>query len=197
MRDLATLQELDIYESAPEFLKPFLVEKYPLTSLEETLNYVALRSARNYEGVVVCDSHFNRIKIKNAAYLAAHRLLDRVSSSPRNCLEVVLLDRCDDVIPLLPQEIIDNLNLLKEKVAKLFKKHDAKYIQIISDNLNLSKKEFALEVQKIPAFWSSYFFKRFDGKCTSMHDFVNQNKQLDGSFTNSFLDKILDLIKNF
>src|SRR5579885_1189732 len=51
------------------------------------------------EGAVVCvqtGASFQRLKVKNKTYVLAHKSKDTVTSSARNALEAVILDKADD-----------------------------------------------------------------------------------------------------
>lgn len=207
MRNLETLKEVDIFQTKlhdnvliDSNLKSIRVERYSLASLKDVVDYVSSRSPSDYEGVVVCDSNFNRIKIKSPAYVSLHHLVSHVGSSPRNCMEIVLQGKSDDVIPFLPKEIANDLLSLKDKVSKLLQNHDAHYNEILlklSIISNFTKKDFALEVQKINNVWQDYFFKRFDAKCQSMANYLELSKGSDGSYRTGFLDGMIELTKNY
>ncbi len=62
------------------------------------------------EGLVICDSNFNRVKCKSPAYRAAHRLKDKAISSGKNLLELILLQKDDDVRSVLEEDMIVNLD---------------------------------------------------------------------------------------
>lgn len=65
------------------------------------LNFVSCRDPFKYEGIVVCDKNFNRVKVKNANYVALNKIRDKVANSPRAILEIILNGKEDDVYPLL------------------------------------------------------------------------------------------------
>lgn len=187
-------------------LKEFIVSNFPVPLAQEfkfdkfddMIAYINTKDPSEMEGVVVRDKHFNRIKIKSAAYVLAHKMKDHISSSPRNCLEAILSEKDDDIIPLLPAEVVTNLLKMKESVKILIKDYDT-YYQILLNCANTinkgDKKTFALLVtSNHKILWSSPFFQIFDGKASSMKDFIQKN-QKDGTWSNSFLDKVLDLSK--
>ena len=58
-----------------------VVQAHTYTTVEELLNWVSSLNPLEHEGVVVRDSNFNRIKVKNAAYVAYNKLHDRLGSS--------------------------------------------------------------------------------------------------------------------
>ncbi len=192
VRNILSLDELDI--SKIETYGVPIIQSYKYNSINDLLSWVSSRNPMKYEGVVVKDSNFNRVKIKNAGYVAFNRIKDSVSKSPRTCLELILSEKEDDAISFLPEEIVKNLLKLKSNVQNLIKEHDQIYNSIshIED-----KKSFALKLQELAKeknIWVTPLFQIFNKKAVNMHDFINKNKTLSGSWHNSFLDKILEFI---
>lgn len=176
---------------------PF-VRTYTYTSVNELINLVGSFNPMEHEGVVVIDSNFNRIKLKNPAYVAFNRARDVLGSSERNCVEIILQEKDDDVLPYLPEEIANNLKKIKINVNKLFHDYNNKYFEIKkkADEISLNdKKEFAILITK-EISWTAPFFQIFSGKADNMHDFILKNKK-EGTWSNSFLDKILEISKKY
>lgn len=177
------------------------VQSYKFTSISDLLNWVSTQNPLEHEGVVVLDSNFNRIKVKNAAYVAFNRARDILGTSERNCLELVLAGKEDDVIPALPPEIVDRIVNIKAGVIKMIDRYDTAYFMIKSaaDMINSDdKKTFAKLVMKMSEskleLWSAPMFNMFDKKSSNMKDFIEKNRK-DGTWSDSFLDKILNIIK--
>jgi hypothetical protein len=200
IRNLVTLNEIatdhPYWDTLPRSL-PF-VQAYTYTSVEDLVNWVSSLNPIEHEGVVVRDSKFNRIKVKNAAYVAYNKLHDCLGLSERNCMEFVLLEKDDDVAPFMPPEIVENMQKLKKGLQKSFMKYDSVY-NLITLNLKASglegnKKEFALLVTKHKDLWHAPFFAMWDGKASSLKDFIQQNRK-DGTWGDGFLDRLLDLSK--
>ncbi len=178
-----------------------IVQAHTYTSVSDLLNWVSSLNPIEHEGVVVKDSNFNRIKVKNAAYVAQSKLRDSLGTSERNCLELILLEKDDDVISMLPEEIVNNLKKIKEGLKIAIHMYDNTYdiIKIQSDDeCPNDKKTFALNVNKIAKsknLWTAPFFQRFDGKHSGMRDFINSNRR-DGTWSDSFLDRLLSIAKS-
>lgn len=176
----------------------FLAKEYPFNKFEDIINYINTQSPSEMEGVVVRDKCFNRVKIKSAGYVLAHKMKDHISASPRNCLEAILLEKDDDIITFLPTEVVNNLLKMKEKLNDLIKNYDV-YYQILlncANSLNKNnKKTFALLVtSNAKLLWTSPFFQIFDKKSSSFKEFIENNKNKDGTFSNTFLDKVLSVL---
>ena len=180
-----------------------VVQAYAPKNVTELVDWVSSLNPMEHEGVVVRDSKFNRIKVKNAAYVAYNKVRDQLGTSERNCIELILAEKDDDVIPMLPEEIVKNLQKLKLGLQEVIRHHDEAYGGILPLVMSLdgsvSKKDFAIMAQRVAKedkgrLWTSPLFQMFDGKAKNMKDFIQQNRK-GGSWGNSFLDKLLELSK--
>lgn len=192
VRDAELNQEVHLPNGLWENILP-CVKSFPLNNVNEILDWVSSQNPMEYEGVVICDSKFNRIKVKNAAYVAFNKARDFLGSSDRNCLELVLTEKDDDVAAMLPPEIVENIQRLKRGVTQLMIQYDEAFkvlMAVLPENP--TKRDFAINLQKT-SYWQAPFFSMFDGKASNMKEFIQKNKK-DGSWGNSFLDKLLDII---
>lgn len=166
------------------------VQSFDLKNIQDVLNWVSDQKPTEHEGVVIVDSKFNRIKVKNAAYVVYNKCRDSLIKSDRNCLEAVLLGQDDDLIPMMPQEIADKLTLYRQKLPGFIKQYDDTYNVFINMlDKDPPKKEFALLLQKSKV-WQTPFFMRFDKKVKNMQEFIDHNKK-NGTWTAQFLDRLL------
>lgn len=173
------------------------VQAHMAKSIEELLVWVSSMNPMDHEGVVVVDSNFNRVKVKNAAYVAYNRLHDRLGSSERNIMEFILLEKDDDVMSFLAEEIGKNMVKFKAGLQLAIKKYDDAYAaaKAEADAINPGdKKTFAILVTKNKDLWNAPFFQMFDGKAANMKDFILKNRK-DGTWGDGFIDKLLELAK--
>lgn len=194
-RNLTTLQEVNPRELQ---LDVPVVEAHTYTTINELLDWVSSLNPMEHEGVVVRDANFNRIKVKNAAYVAYNKVRDALGTSERNCMELILAEKDDDVIPMLPEEIVKNLLKIKAGLQVVIKLYDEAYVaaKAEADATNLGdKKTFAILVTQNKNMWHAPFFQMFSGKAQNMKDFIAKSRK-DGTWGDSFLDKILELSKN-
>ena len=199
VRDLKTMQELDLEEDGHVL---FLEAKVPRVrtrmhaSMEALVEWVSTLSPSEQEGVVVKDGNFNRVKVKSAAYVACHKLNDRLNSSQRNLMELILSEKDDDVAQLLPVEIFNNLKLMKSGLLNAIHRHDEMFSTLKStvDYFFGAKKDFAILLNKQKNIWSAPLFQMYDGKVSNFHDFIMKNKK-DGTWSDSFLDKLIEISK--
>lgn len=162
---------------------------YKFGSLNEMLDFVSTRNPSDHEGVVVCDSHFNRVKVKNAGYLALNKIKDSVAKSPRAALEIILLGTDDDVMPLVGKNIQDFIIATKEKLQVFLKTMDEEYAR----SYHTDRKTFALAIQAGSGNMGPHM-ARWQGRCSSTHGWILSMKK-DGCWTDSFLDTLLRMIE--
>lgn len=194
-RDVESLKELNI--TAMDMPVVPRVKTYSLSNVHGLADWVAEQNPTEHEGVVVMDSQFRRIKVKNPAYVAFNKARDVLGTSERNCLELVLAGKEDDVIPALPQEIVDRILKIKKDIVDAIRHYDNtyNYLKGKADVLNEGdKKTFALLV-KDTKIWSAPMFAMFDGKVNGMNGFIEFNRK-EGTWSSSFLDKLLAISKN-
>lgn len=193
-RMTSIFQEL-LIETIPTFGVP-CVRSYQRMSVNELVEWVSALNPMDNEGVVVRDDQFNRIKVKNPSYVLYSKARDSLGHSQRNCLEIILLGKEDDLIPYLPEEIVNNILKIKSGLQELIGYYDEFYktayigAQSVCPN---DKKTFALIIKGKTA-WTAPFFQIWDGKCLDMRGFIEKNK-VNSTFSDSFLDRILSLIK--
>jgi len=171
------------------------VKKYKLSTVKDVFSFLERTSPLETEGFVLKDSNFNRIKIKSPQYILAHKSRDSFAASERNCIEAILLEKEDDFLQFLPDEICENIKSLKNGLKNTIHHYDM-MMSTLKNNENFNdRKWFAKEVSKID-IWSAPLFQIYDNKCLNFKDFIDKNKK-NNTWSVSFLDKILDLCKNY
>lgn len=197
IRSLITLNELDFDNDIIKNLSKIvpIVQSYNYSSMPSLLNWVNSKNPQEYEGVVVKDSKFNRIKIKSEAYVLYHKCRDVLCASERNCMEYILLGKEDDLITYLPNDVSQNILKMKDGLNKFIKKYDN-----IMNELKLSKNysDRKLFVNDVISknLWTAPIFQMYDKKCSNMNDFIVKNKK-NNTWSNSFLDKLIDFSKKY
>lgn len=97
------------------------------------------------EGIVVVDSNFNRIKIKQASYVRLHHIVSNVSTR-RNIIDLVLNGESYEVLSYFPEmkslfdEVDKRINMMKSDIMTVFGMHNSLPTQ----------KDFALAVKDLP-----------------------------------------------
>ena len=86
---------------------------FPLTSLDECMK-AASELDVNEEGYVVCDSHFNRVKVKSPVYVALHHMRNNGVLSYERGIEIVRGNELGEVLTYFP-EFKEHLDKIKER----------------------------------------------------------------------------------
>ena len=201
IRYLPTLKEMDPSQLAIVLIgKVPCLHAYTYTSMDDILKWVSDQNPLEHEGVVVRDSNYNRIKIKNAAYVAFNRTRDILSASDRNILDLIFQEKDDDVLPMLSPEIANKLQKMKKDTQNTIKSYDEIYSKVkdVADGIMPNdKKTFALTVNeyklKNKKLWTAPLFQIFSGKALNMKDFIQKNRNKDGHWSSGFLDVFLEL----
>lgn len=158
---------------------------YRFGSVAELLNFVHGREPSQFEGVVVCDHLYRRVKVKNAGYLALNKIKDSVAKSPRSVMEILLLGQEDDVMPLVVKHVQDRILAVKDNLRKVIVQIDAEYDKLYHPD----RKTFALAVQAGSGLLAPHM-ARWAGKCQNAHDWISTQRK-DGTWSDSFLDMLL------
>lgn len=177
---------------------PYSVPRAPQHScgtLAELIGLVTTRDPKASEGVVVRGADFTRIKVKSPAYVALSSLRGSVAGSPRRLLEVVLLGKDDDVLPMLAPEIQALGESYKRRYARFCESVDLTYESLFASTLGAAnqRKEIALLCQQ-ENIWIPPIMDRFQRKSANMKDFVERRRDVTGGWPDSFLDNLLNVL---
>lgn len=159
-------KEIDVYSEQGKKLlsnapRPKKFFASPNPAINQYINvsdiYLTINSLppNEFEGVVLCDGNFNRVKIKSSAYVLAHRSKDILDTSPVSALLSVLDGTIDDVLPLLEGEIRLRFEKIRNAAILYFSHLDAVFEEAISKTN--SRKEFAIYVNSLNE-WTAPLF---------------------------------------
>lgn len=198
VRNLLTHKELKFdHPAITRLVGVPIVRSYSFNSMTDLVSWVSTLNPMEHEGVVVRDGKFNRLKVKNAQYIAYNKVRDSLATSPRNMVELILAEKDDDVVSFLPEEIVKNLQKIKIGIQMAIRRHDDAY-QMAKQAANMiapdDKKTFAILITKSKDLWTAPLFNMFDNKSINMRDFIQKNRK-EGTWGNSFLDKVLEIAK--
>jgi len=132
---LAVRNNKNLKEESPEGWE---LESYGLTTpklydfnnVNHMIQVIRDWNPEDHEGVVVKDFYFNRIKVKSPSYCAFNKMRDSLSTSLRGCIEVILLGKDDDVIPMMPDMIAKRIVALKPLVREVLKQTERDYAEL-------------------------------------------------------------------
>jgi hypothetical protein len=147
VRDLSDFGELNPEPIAAQYGWD-CVKSWPLNgSVEQLIEFVNARDPFEYEGVVVTDANFHRVKIKSLNHILLSHMKDNLSSSNRNMIEIIRKNEDGELLSKIQQiqELKEAYDDLKAKYDALVEKIEAtyeslKYIPI--------QKDFALQAVK-------------------------------------------------
>lgn len=172
---------------------PFIKEHH-FSCLDEVVEFICSKNPSEFEGMVARDKNYKRVKMKHPGYLALSSLKGSATSSPRRLMELVLLEKGDDVMPLLPAHAQKALAELQESLLTFVKTYDELFIKLRSKCE--SRKDFALAVQE-GKHWIGPLMNMFLGK-GSMKDYIlSQKNQDSSSWSDSFLDRLAEEMKKW
>jgi len=189
IRDRTTLKELDydVIKMFGEALNIPVVKRFDLN----TDNFGKLiRTFENMpwseEGYVVVDSNFNRVKVKNPAYVSAHHLKGKMAN--HHIMTIIKTNECDEFMATF-KERKEEIIKLKDNYDVLVKRLEDSWVEIkefLPKNMSKDEqKKYAVKVFEIVGSrgvknFSSLFFALKDKKIESVKDFIfnYDNKKL-------------------
>lgn len=176
IRDNQLNKELDPYMANP-FTNIKCANRFKFSNLANALENI--NNKHNFEGLVLCDNHFKRVKIKTDEYLALAKIADETSSD-RGILRLILENKVDDVQTKLPQvrKRIEKIqSFIRDEIENIF----TLYQQI---DFTKDRKDIAFQLRGNP--YSAFVFRRLNNPD---YDFV------EDYFTVDNLEKIYKTYK--
>ncbi|MFA6049987.1 MAG: RNA ligase [Candidatus Paceibacterota bacterium] len=205
------LSPVEVQKLAKQLGVP-VAPSYPIASEEAVVAFVNSRGATEGKGVenegVVVSQHMPdgkvlRCKIKSAAYLMASRVKSSIGASPRNLMELILLDQIDDVLPLLTDVHVAAVEAMREDLRVFLSTFDEKWAAIKAEVDDLGpmsdhnhRKQFARAVG-MADLWMAPSMTMFEGKTKNIHDWVVRHKDRtnDKAYPAGFLDLLCRMVK--
>lgn len=161
---------------------------WPINSLPALAAFVDTAPPSELEGAVVCDSAFRRLKVKSTAYVLAHRSKDSVTASPRNALEAIILEKADDIIPLIPEPVGRKILDMQVSYSRFCKQIDSNFARFRED-AGSDRKRFAEQVL-LSGDWTAPYFIMWEKRAASAHEWIKSNCE-KGKLSSTSLDIIL------
>lgn len=125
----------------------------------------------NVEGMVVCDSHFNRVKLKTDWYLELHRVKGNGVCNVKRVVKLWQLEGLDDFIAAFP-EYNEFVEPIMNEIRALINDSEAAFHSLMVQNLE--RKKFAAKVQQYTPLVQACCYALLDGKCNSAIDFFKK-----------------------
>lgn len=141
---------------------------YPLHILSEIVQVVS-KMTKDEEGVVVSDSHGNRVKVKSPEYLIKAKLIGNGTKSDEALLEIIFNSQEDDLLAYCP-EYTERIREIKNRIELYINKCKSLWEQC--KGLVASRKEFALAISQYKE--KPYLFAKADGKLNDPIDYLKR-----------------------
>ena len=196
VRDLDTLNEYDfndLYTISVDIGLP-LVKSFNINALNAGHLIATFEGMPFFEeGYVVVDNKFNRIKIKNPAYVAMHHTKSKLGK--HHILEVLKTNEIDEWVATFPERSEEIINL-KNGLLKLTDDLENAWVELLPHKpkkiTKAEQKRFAMKVFEVTKKHFSdnrhtgLFFGLKDGKINSVRDYIvnMNNKDLYNILTN-------------
>ena len=175
-RNIATFEETPVpWLCAGSDLSYFinLPKQYALHSLESCID-AANAMSKDEEGFVVCDSHFNRVKVKSPEYLIASNLRNNNAVTVRNILVMLREEKLDDFLAYAPdyQGFVDDVLLSYKRIAQACEMWYLDIFSAMHHEPNKNKPLYEI-VSTVPHAFQDYCYKRFNNKISNPYDYLN------------------------
>ena len=192
IRNTKNGEELPIEQSLIALVVP-CVAKHQFSSVDQVVEFILTKNPAEYEGMVAMDKGYNRVKMKHPGYLALSSLKSSATSSPRRLLELVLLERADDVMPLLPDHAKVKLVEMQRGLMLLCQTYDTHHKKI--KETCTTRKDYAIQVQT-QGLWIAPLINMYLDKVSSMKGFLLSQQHKKGEDQQGWSDTFLDVISS-
>lgn len=160
IRNTDTGRELDPLTNGQAYMP--VPQSWSLRDPDALVAFLDGADPAKLEGAVVIDGRFRRTKVKNKAWVLSSKAKDLVTVSRRSALEAIIMERIDDVIPLLEKDVADELLRMKDALVGYCRSIDDRFARF-RDSAAGSRKEFAGYVVS-SGDWTPAYFQLWEKK---------------------------------
>jgi len=166
MRRLSDFAELDP-KTAGDYLGFRSPKTWRFSSIDELVEVIRDWHPLEFEGVIVKDAAFNRIKVKSPSYLAVAHASESLGASWRAVCEAIIGGHADDISAAVTPLVRSRIDSLRPAVAQVVAVVESDFAELkgIDD-----MKTYALAAQK--KLWSAPLFALKRGKSESVAAFL-------------------------
>lgn len=118
----------------------------------------------NVEGMVVCDSNFNRVKLKTDWYLVLHRVKGNGVCTVKRVVKLWQLEGLDDFIAAFP-EYTEFVEPIMNEIRALINNSEVAFHSLTKEEM--PRKEFAAKVQQYAPLMQACCYALLDKKVES------------------------------
>lgn len=165
VRNIKTLKE----EKPKVWAKKYnynLVKTFSFQNWQEIIETAEKLEPWEAEGYVICDRHFNRIKVKSSQYVAWSHFVSGYSN--RSMLQIIANNEGEEFLTYYP-EWKENFDKMKKRYQELVQEIEEKYNEHKSIPV---QKDFALAVKHLP--YCGILFALRSGKSNSVKESLSQ-----------------------
>ena len=137
-------------------------KRYPLHSLED-VQRAANALPWDQEGYVVCDTNFNRVKIKSGAYIMAHYARNNGVVNTERLVQIILDGEQEEFLTYA-SDYTDELKKAEEAMCEIGYKAFDKLKEIFNMKEFENRGAYAREVMKCPTYMKDFLFHCFDSR---------------------------------
>lgn len=169
IRSLDSFEELDPAGPA-NWMGLSTIKTWSFSSLDQLTEVIREWDPRQYEGVVIKDAFFNRIKVKSPAYVAAAHATESLGNSWRAVCDAILTGTADKLIGIVPPIVEDRILKLRPVVASVIARTESDFSDIEHED---DMKSFATLAKS--RIWPAALFSVKRRKSASVADFASQS----------------------
>ena len=167
-------------------------QSFKCNSIEEVKSFVnnLTIESENFEGFVLCDNNFNRIKLKSPAYMELFFIKGEGIFSEKKIIKLILEGQDDDVLGYFPEykedfdKIRRGLSLLITHFKDLLNKGE-KYRSLNKKDFAIWAKEFQYNNLLFKAYGANYWEKDDENKAAFLKQYVE----------NITISKLVDFVR--
>jgi len=187
IRNNLTLEELDIDDK--DFINNIILytennlklpKTYDKNSIEKLVELADdyNKSGFDFEGFVVVDKYFNRIKIKSPKYVRYHYIIS--TSSPKRFVEIFLNNETEEFetyVDEFPPWIKSDYFQLKDKFKRFYEIIETNGNSFRGMSENMTRKELALNIQRHSTpMLQGYMFRMIDNPTLSVLEILKSKE---------------------
>lgn len=145
---------------------------YPLQTLEDCIMAVNAMGA-DEEGFVICDANFNRVKLKSPEWLIASKIRNNNSITVKRVIEAMRAGYLDDLFAYAPdyRNFINQVIAAHKYIAVACRNY---YQEVLIYEMLHPELKFHELVNKVPAEFRDYCFRKHAGKVEDGFDYVDR-----------------------
>ena len=174
------------------------VALHAVDTMAGLLSLVEGRPAGEAEGVVVRlpertpGGAYRRVKVKSAAYVAAHGLSSEAGASPRNLLRIILRGQWDDVAPLCRPHLREHGDRIAEAFLCWCHNTDDAFARLKREH-GADRKAFAVAAQAA-GLPMAPLMSLWTGQAPDVGAWAQSRKGKEGDWSDAFLDTLLGYV---